>query len=62
MYPEGPLNPDKDPVNMSEMFRPFQTLLYKIRLVPVQEHVLTVFNLAWWETSGYISLLITKRN
>ena len=31
IYPEGPLNPDMDPMNMSEMFRPFQTLLYKIR-------------------------------
>ncbi|ELT87597.1 hypothetical protein CAPTEDRAFT_179856 [Capitella teleta] len=31
VYPEGPLNPDLDPTNMSEMFRPFQTLLYKIR-------------------------------
>lgn len=31
IYPEGPLNPDMDPMKMSEMFRPFQTLLYKIR-------------------------------
>lgn len=33
VYPEGPLNPDMDPLSMSEMFRPFQTLLFKIRLV-----------------------------
>ncbi|XP_064599707.1 lateral signaling target protein 2 homolog isoform X2 [Liolophura sinensis] len=31
IYPEGPLNPDNDPLNMPEMFRPFQILLYKIR-------------------------------
>ncbi|KAL3863867.1 hypothetical protein ACJMK2_005594 [Sinanodonta woodiana] len=31
VYPEGPLNADMEPSNMSEMFRPFQTLLYKIR-------------------------------
>lgn len=31
IHPEGPLNPDKDPMSLSEMFRPFQTLLYKIR-------------------------------
>ena len=31
IFPEGPLNPDQDPKNMSEMFRPFQTLLFKIR-------------------------------
>jgi hypothetical protein len=31
VYPEGPLNPDMDPMHMSEMFRAFQPLLYKIR-------------------------------
>lgn len=31
VYPEGPLNPDMETSNMSEMFRPFQPLLYKIR-------------------------------
>ncbi|XP_041368411.1 lateral signaling target protein 2 homolog [Gigantopelta aegis] len=31
IYPEGPLNPDNEPWNMSDMFRPFQTLLFKIR-------------------------------
>ncbi|KAL4231323.1 Lateral signaling target protein 2 [Mactra antiquata] len=31
IYPEGPLNPDKEPTSMSEMYRPFQTLLHKIR-------------------------------
>lgn len=31
VYPEGPLNPDLEPSNISEMFRPFQTLLHKIR-------------------------------
>ncbi|XP_052772288.1 lateral signaling target protein 2 homolog [Mya arenaria] len=31
VYPEGPLNPDMEPTNMTEMFRPFQTLLQKIR-------------------------------
>ncbi|OWF38353.1 lateral signaling target protein 2 homolog [Mizuhopecten yessoensis] len=31
VFPEGPLNPDMQPSNMSEMFRPFQTLLLKIR-------------------------------
>ncbi|WAR21492.1 LST2-like protein, partial [Mya arenaria] len=30
VYPEGPLNPDMEPTNMTEMFRPFQTLLQKI--------------------------------
>jgi len=33
IHPEGPLNPDKDPLSISEMFRPFQTLLFKIRYV-----------------------------
>lgn len=31
IYPEGPLNPDMNPNNMSEMFRPFQLLLHRIR-------------------------------
>lgn len=31
IFPEGPLNPDMDATSMSEMFRPFQTLLFKIR-------------------------------
>ncbi|XP_046340087.2 lateral signaling target protein 2 homolog [Haliotis rufescens] len=31
VFREGPLNPDNDPWNMSDMFRPFQTLLFKIR-------------------------------
>ncbi|CAH1783192.1 unnamed protein product [Owenia fusiformis] len=31
VFPEGPLNPDLVPQHMSEMFRPFQTLLFKIR-------------------------------
>ncbi|KAK3096025.1 hypothetical protein FSP39_022080 [Pinctada imbricata] len=31
VYPEGPLNPDQEPSNISEMFRPFQTLLQKIK-------------------------------
>ncbi|XP_062620399.1 lateral signaling target protein 2 homolog [Saccostrea cucullata] len=31
VYPEGPLNPNLEPSNISEMFRPFQTLLQKIR-------------------------------
>ncbi|XP_060572107.1 lateral signaling target protein 2 homolog [Ruditapes philippinarum] len=31
IYPEGPLNPDMEPSNMTEMYRPFQTLLHKIR-------------------------------
>ena len=33
IHPEGPLNPDLDPSNISEMFRPFQTLLQKIRYI-----------------------------
>jgi len=33
VHPEGPLNPDKDSMSISEMFRPFQTLLFKIRYV-----------------------------
>ena len=32
-FADGPLNPDHQSVNMSDMFRPFQTLLYKIRSV-----------------------------
>ena len=35
VHPEGPLNPDKDAMSISEMFRPFQTLLFKIRYVLV---------------------------
>jgi hypothetical protein len=35
VYPEGPINPDMDPMKMSEMFRPFQMLLYKIRFVKI---------------------------
>lgn len=31
IYPEGPLALDASPQNMSEMFRPFRTLLFKIR-------------------------------
>ncbi|XP_059142544.1 lateral signaling target protein 2 homolog [Physella acuta] len=31
IFNDGPLNPDNDPWNISEMFRPFQTLLLKIR-------------------------------
>uniref|UniRef100_A0A2C9JKS4 FYVE-type domain-containing protein n=1 Tax=Biomphalaria glabrata TaxID=6526 RepID=A0A2C9JKS4_BIOGL len=31
IFKDGPLNPDNDPWNISEMFRPFQTLLLKIR-------------------------------
>lgn len=31
IYADGPLNPDSHSWNMSDMFRPFQTLLYKIR-------------------------------
>lgn len=31
IFKDGPLNPDNDPRNISEMFRPFQTLLHKIR-------------------------------
>ncbi|CAG5136003.1 unnamed protein product, partial [Candidula unifasciata] len=31
IFKDGPLNPDNDPWNLSEMFRPFQTLLLKIR-------------------------------
>lgn len=31
IHPEGPLNPDMEPTSMTEMFRPFQTLLQKIR-------------------------------
>ncbi|XP_052250475.1 lateral signaling target protein 2-like [Dreissena polymorpha] len=31
IYPNGPLNPDMEPTSMSEMYRPFQTLLQKIR-------------------------------
>lgn len=31
IYPEGPLSLDTSPQNMSEMFRPFRTLLFKIR-------------------------------
>ncbi|KAK2149448.1 hypothetical protein LSH36_452g01014 [Paralvinella palmiformis] len=32
VYPEGPINPDMEPINMCEMFRPFHMLLYKIRI------------------------------
>ncbi|XP_005089877.1 lateral signaling target protein 2 homolog isoform X2 [Aplysia californica] len=31
IFKDGPLNPDNDPWHISEMFRPFQTLLIKIR-------------------------------
>ena len=31
VYPDGPLNPDRDPSKMCEMFRTFQILLHKIR-------------------------------
>lgn len=31
IFKDGPLNPDNDPWQISEMFRPFQTLLIKIR-------------------------------
>ncbi|XP_070539752.1 lateral signaling target protein 2 homolog [Ptychodera flava] len=31
IYPDGPLNCDMEPCEMSEMFRPFHSLLYKIR-------------------------------
>ncbi|XP_076367763.1 lateral signaling target protein 2 homolog [Tachypleus tridentatus] len=31
IYPDGPLNVDGDPSEMSELFKPFYTLLYKIR-------------------------------
>ncbi|XP_076469937.1 lateral signaling target protein 2 homolog [Babylonia areolata] len=31
VFGDGPLNPDNQSLNMSDMFRPFQTLLYKIR-------------------------------
>ncbi|UYV83503.1 ZFYVE28 [Cordylochernes scorpioides] len=31
VYPEGPLNVDASPSGMSELFRPFHSLLYKIR-------------------------------
>ncbi|XP_075210178.1 lateral signaling target protein 2 homolog isoform X2 [Lycorma delicatula] len=31
VFPEGPLSLDENPHNMSEMFRPFRTLLVKIR-------------------------------
>lgn len=31
IYPNGPLNPLCDRLEMSEMFRPFQTLLIKIK-------------------------------
>ncbi|XP_064630520.1 lateral signaling target protein 2 homolog isoform X2 [Lineus longissimus] len=31
IYGEGPLNPDNDSEALTEMFRPFQTLLFKIR-------------------------------
>ncbi|XP_067127358.1 lateral signaling target protein 2 homolog isoform X2 [Centruroides vittatus] len=31
LYPEGTLNVDCDPADMSELFRPFYSLLYKIR-------------------------------
>lgn len=31
IYPEGPLNPDQDPCQVSEMFRQQLTLLFKIR-------------------------------
>lgn len=31
IYPEGTLNVDCDPTDMSELFRPFYSLLYKIR-------------------------------
>ncbi|XP_013392994.1 lateral signaling target protein 2 homolog [Lingula anatina] len=31
IYPDGPLNPLQEPKSMSEMYRPFQTLLLKIR-------------------------------
>ncbi|XP_046994160.1 lateral signaling target protein 2 homolog [Schistocerca americana] len=31
IFPDGPLCLDKTPADMSEMFRPFRTLLYKIR-------------------------------
>lgn len=31
VFPDGPLNPDSPSWNMSDMFRPFQTLLFKIR-------------------------------
>ena len=35
VYPDGPLNPDRDPSKMCEMFRTFHILLYKIRCVPI---------------------------
>ncbi|XP_064105704.1 lateral signaling target protein 2 homolog isoform X5 [Macrobrachium nipponense] len=31
MFPDGPLNLDREPRNLSELFRPFRTLLSKIR-------------------------------
>lgn len=31
MFPDGPLNLDREPRNLSELFRPFRTLLTKIR-------------------------------
>ena len=36
LFSDGPLNPDSQSWNMSDMFRPFQTLLYKIRSVTKQ--------------------------
>lgn len=45
MFKDGPLNPDGEPWQISEMFRPFQTLLIKIRdllsiLTPEELHTL----------------------
>lgn len=31
IYPKGPLNPERKSADMSEMFRPFQSLLKRIR-------------------------------
>ena len=31
VYPDGPLNPDRDPSKICEMFRTFQIVLHKIR-------------------------------
>lgn len=33
IYPEGPLNPDQTPGDISELFRPFQSLLNRVRSV-----------------------------
>jgi len=52
VHPEGPLNPDKDPMSVSEMFRPFQTLLFKIRYA-VSWSVLVCLQVRWHQGRFY---------